>query len=396
MSVTWPAGFRAAGMAAGIKGAGEDLALVHCPRGPATAAAVATTNAFKAASLQLSLRHLRAGAARAVLLNSGNANAINGREGMAITRRIVDGLAAQLACPAGEILFASTGKIGLRLPEETITRALPELVGRLDADGNAAAARAIMTTDRVPKEVARETEIHGRRGPVRLGGMAKGAGMIRPEMATMICVLTTDAVIAPGPLAAALRAAVQESFNMLTVDDDQSTNDFVVVLASGAAANHHLKEGSSEFHCFQSHLADCCRALARAIAADGEGAGRMFTVRVSGAWSAGDARRIARRIAGSNLVKTMIAGNNPNWGRVLAAAGSCGARVRPARVALEICGQPVFAGGEALPFPEAALAEKMKAPEVTIDLDLGAGGHAAEAWGCDLTEDYVAINREYS
>ncbi|MFA7328428.1 MAG: bifunctional glutamate N-acetyltransferase/amino-acid acetyltransferase ArgJ, partial [Candidatus Ratteibacteria bacterium] len=388
--------FLAAGISSGIKpGHKKDLALVFSKE-PAITAAVSTTNKFKAASLILSLNHLRrAGEKQAVMLNSGNANAINGKEGMAITERIVSALAQALKIELPSVLFASTGKIGLILPEKKITEALPKLVKNLGPD-SAAAAQAILTTDRVPKETARETGISGRKGMVRIGGMAKGAGMIKPEMATMLAVMTTDAVIEKEALQMALREAVNQSFNLITVDDDQSTNDFVVLLANGEAGNPRIKKETKEFYLFREELTECCLELARKLAADGEGAHKLITVKVTGAWSLKDARRVSRRIAGSNLVKTAIAGENPNWGRILSSAGSCAARMNPQKTSLSLAGTQVFDAGEIVAYSEKTIHKALTAPEIEIELDLGIGNFSATAYGCDLTENYVKINKEYS
>jgi len=396
MSVTYPSGFLAAGISAGIKpGKKKDLALVFSTE-PAITAAVSTTNKFKAASLLLSLSHLRqAGEKQAVLLNSGNANAINGREGVAITSRVVSALAQTLKIDLPSVLFASTGKIGLLLPEKKIIGALPKLVRSLGQD-SAPAAEAIMTTDRVPKNTARETGISGRKGMVRIGGMAKGAGMIKPELATMLVVLTTDAVIEKEALQMALREAVNQSFNLITVDDDQSTNDFVVILANGEAGNPRIKNRTKEFYLFQEELTGCCLELARQLAADGEGANKLIVVKVTGAWSLRDARRVSRRIAGSNLVKTAIAGQSPNWGRILSSAGSCAARMNPQKTSLSLAGTLVFDAGEIIAYPEKILHKALAAPEIEIELDLGVGNFSATAYGCDMTEDYVRINKDYS
>ena len=396
MSVTYPRGFLAAGISAGIKpGRKKDLALVFSEK-PAVAAAVSTTNKFKAASLLLSLNHLRqAGGKQAILLNSGNANAINGKEGMAITGRIVSALADTLKINLAGVLFASTGKIGLLLPEKKITAALPKLVKDLSQDG-APAAQAIMTTDRVPKETAREIGISGRKGMVRIGGMAKGAGMIKPELATMLAVLTTDAVIEKEALDEVLREAANQSFNLITVDDDQSTNDFLVILANGEAANPRIKKETKEFYLFREELTACCLELAKKMAADGEGANKLISVKVSGAWSLRDARRVSRRIAGSSLVKTAIAGENPNWGRILSSAGSCSARMNPQKTSLSLAKIPVFDSGEVIPYSKQAMLKGLAGSEIEIELDLGVGNFSATAYGCDMTEDYVKINKEYS
>ncbi len=397
MSVTYPFGYLASGIAAGIKTSGEkDLALVFSQK-PAEAAALSTTNKFKAASLILSLKHLRnREKKRAILINSGNANALNGKEGMIITERLVSELASGLGVNRNQVLFASTGKIGLLLPEEKIKGSFPKLIKALSRDGGKLSAEAILTTDRRPKVVVCETEISGRRGKVRIGGMAKGAGMVRPDLATMLVILTTDAVIENEALQIALRTAANHSFSLITIDEDQSTNDFVVILANGAAGNKRIKKETKEFYLFQEYLTACCQNLARQIAADGEGSTKLIVVKVSGAWSEKDARRIARRIAGSNLVKAMIAGENPNWGRILAAAGSCAARIRPNETFLSLAGIPVFDRGEKMPYAELALREALSSSEIKIELDLRMGNFSAVSYGCDLTEEYVKINKEYS
>jgi glutamate N-acetyltransferase/amino-acid N-acetyltransferase len=314
---------------------------------------------------------------------------------MAATNRIASALAKALKVDLPSVLFASTGKIGLLLPEDKIIQALPKLVKNLSRDGKSA-AKAIMTTDRVPKEVSRETGISGRKGMVRIGGMAKGAGMIKPELATMLVVLTTDAVIEKEALQMALTEAVNQSFNLLTVDDDRSTNDFAVILANGKAANPRIKKETKEFHLFQEELTECCLELTKKLAADGEGAHKLIVVKVTGAWSVQDARRVSRRITGSSLVKTAIAGENPNWGRILSSAGSCAARMDPQKTALSLAGTKVFDCGEVAKYSEKAIQKALAKSEILIELDLGMGNFSATAYGCDMTEDYVKINKEYS
>ncbi|HOL67057.1 MAG TPA: bifunctional ornithine acetyltransferase/N-acetylglutamate synthase, partial [bacterium] len=255
------------------------------------------------------------------------------------------------------------------------------------------AARAIMTTDTHPKEAQRETGLTGRRKSVVIGGMAKGAGMIKPHLATMLCFLTTDAVIEEKALSLALQEAVDDSFNMITVDNDQSTNDTVLLLANGLAGNQTIHPETEAYQAFARSLKELCQELARAIAFDGEGASKSVEVRITGAFSRQDARKAARQIAGSNLVKTALAGGWPNWGRILAAVGSTNVRLDPLKIRVKLCGIEVY-HGQPVPFSDQEIKRRLAGKEIQIDLDLGRGQHQATAWGCDLTEEYVKINRE--
>mgnify|MGYP000495342771 CR=1 FL=1 len=389
--VTWPDGFTAAGTSCGIKAGGHDLAIVYS-REPCVAAGCFTTNQFKAHSVVYTRRRIR-NAVHAIVVNSGNANACNGPENYRATEDLAVRAAEILGVPPGSVLMASTGIIGGPLPAERIAAALPALVGMLSPAGHEDAVRGIMTTDTKKKEIHLDTEIAGRRKQVAIGAMAKGAGMICPTMATMLCFITTDAVISRDALQSALSAAVADSFNMITVDNDMSTNDMVVCLANGAARNPRIRKDSDSYPVFASALKRVCVELAVMIASDGEGATKLIRVEVTGAWSDADARRVARKIAGSNLCKSAIGGCWPNAGRILAAAGATSAKMDVSRVKLSMCGIPVY-DGRPVPHDEAKLRKLLGQREVVLAIDLGRGTRAATAWGCDLTEEYVAINRE--
>jgi len=391
--VTAPAGFTAAGVAAGIKRSGSDLAVLHASA-PCAAAGVFTRNRVKAAPVLLAMERLTGGAgtARTVVANSGNANACTGPQGLADARACAREAGRLLGVPEEQVLVASTGVIGVPLPLSKAIQGLEAACRQLSREGGAAAARAIMTTDTRAKERAAAFTLGGR--TVKVGGMAKGSGMIHPDMATMLCFLTTDAPVEARDLHAILAAAVGDTFNMITVDGDTSTNDMVLCLASGAAGGSPLTRGAG-LDFLEAALRLVCRELARDCASDGEGARHLITVEVAGAASTGDARTCARAIAASSLVKTAVAGADANWGRVLCAAGYSGAAFDPDRAAVWLGDLPVAAGGAALPFDEDRARTILRRPEVTIRVDLGAGPYSACAWGCDLTEEYVSINASY-
>jgi glutamate N-acetyltransferase/amino-acid N-acetyltransferase len=384
--LTAPQGFVAGAMACGVKPSGKpDLALV-ASRTPAVVAGVFTTNRVKAAPVILSQQRAAAGHARAVIVNSGNANACTGEEGMRAAERMAAAAARRLDLAADEVLVLSTGVIGVPLPVEKIEAALPALTP--SPDGGDAAAQAIMTTDTRPKTTAVELAIDG--ATVRIGGMAKGAGMIHPNMATMLAVITTDAAIAPADLQRRLSAAAGHSFNRVDVDGDTSTNDSVVLLANGASGTTLPGE------LFAEALTQVCVSLARQIAADGEGATKLLEVTVTGAARLEDAEAAARAITRSTLVKAAMYGNDPNWGRILCAAGYSGAVFDPAGARLVVQGIPLFAHGVPLPFDALAASAALRAPEVAVHLDLGSGDESATAWGCDLSPEYVRFNAEYT
>jgi len=409
-----PAGFAAIAGSAGIKASGRpDVAIVTVTTpAPATAAATFTRNLVAAAPVRLSRAHLAAtaGRARAVIVTAGCANAATGAGGDADQARVANALASAIGCPIEETLHAATGLIGTTLPVERIEQAVGALVGAglaatEDALGNVVAA--MMTTDRRPKRATVELLLPAADGggadvAVRVTGIVKGVGMIHPNMATMIAVLLTDAAVDPATLGAMLRRAVRTSFDQLTVDGDTSTNDTVFALASGASrAAPLVRDDGIAAERLEGAIAAVCRSLARQQAADGEGATTLVTCTVTGAADETDARAVSRAVVGGTLVKAAIRGRDPNWGRVAGAAGAArrpdGSQVRlvPERLRISLCGTAVFAG-EPLAFDAAALRRAMDVPEVTIDVDLGLGDGAAEAWGCDLTEDYVRENAEYS
>ena len=391
IGVTYARGFTAAGAACGIKKDGAmDLAVVACQR-PASAAGVFTRNRVKGHSLLLARKNVRNGRAQAVVVNSGNANACLGNRGDEDARALARLAAAKLGCGERDVLTASTGVIGVPLPMERIAAGLTKTVPTIG--GGADAARAIMTTDTVPKEAGACVSIGGRE--VRVGGMAKGSGMIRPDMATMICVLTTDAAIGPRALRRALRAAADASFNRVSVDGDTSVCDKAVVLASGLAGNAPIEEGTDAYALFACALEDVCVRLARMLAADGEGATKLLTVRVRNARTRRDARRIASAIATSSLCKTAAFGNDANWGRLLTAAGYSKAVFDPEKADVFIGDVQVCKNGGGLIFDEEAALRALKRDEVVYTLDLHDGEAEETMWTCDLSTDYVRINAEY-
>ena len=397
-------GFKAAGIHAGFRKNPErlDYALV-CADAPVPTAAVFTSNRFCSAPVTVSRANLGGngfGEVQAVSVNSGNANAATGEPGLACARETCDIASQILGCETNQVFIASTGVVGVPLPVSTFETAIPAAVEALSPNCGAVAARAIMTTDTHPKEYAltyesQELEYVGR--AITVGGMCKGSGMIMPNMATMICLLTTDAPVSPKALHAALRACVDVTFNKVTVDSDTSTNDTCILMASGAAAPgaSPIEEGTPAFEEFSFALRCVCESLARNIAADGEGASRLVTVNVTGAASDADADRAARAVANSPLVKTAIAGRDCNWGRIAMALGKCGAVFDQEGVSIDIMGMPVCRDGLTVPFDEDEALRRFEAPEIIISADLGAGESATTVWTCDLTHDYVSINGDY-
>jgi glutamate N-acetyltransferase/amino-acid N-acetyltransferase len=386
MSVTAAKGFVAAGIECGIRRKGRDLALVHSTMG-SVGAAVWTTNRVQAAPVVVSKQHLEAAEPRAVVVNAGVANAATGEAGIADARRTAEEVASGLGIGAEEVVVLSTGVIGVPLPMERVLSGVRGAAASLSADGAEAAAAAILTTDRGPKQA-----VAAGSGFV-VGGMAKGAGMIHPRLATMLAVVTTDYPLEPGEAISWLRAAVDASFNRISVDGECSTNDAVVLLANGASGVARSPSTDAEF---ARALEDVCGALAREIVEDGEGATVLLEIRVSGAASDGEAVAVARRIATSPLVKTAAFGHDPNWGRVLAAAGSAPwnggfAHVDVERLSVSFDGTPVFVRGE-----PTGVAPDLGGAAVAIDLDLGLGGGHASYLASDLTYDYVRLNAEYT
>ena len=397
--VTTPLGFRAAGVACGIKRAPDrqaaaplDLALVAADA-PVSAAAVFTTNKAVAAPVTVSRDHIArsGGQARAIVVNSGCANAATGQAGLDVARTMAERTAEAVGCAPEHVLVASTGVIGVQLDAAKVTDGIQAAAAVLGREGGQAATRAIMTTDPFPKACA--ARVSGDGGEFIVGGMAKGSGMIEPRMATMLAFLTTDAAVEPGVLAGALRRVTNETFNAITVDGECSTNDCVFLLASGQSGVRVTRDDDPA-------LVEGLRAvaghLAREIVRGGEGATKLVTVRVTGARSDPDAWLAARTIANSPLVKTAIHGGDPNWGRLVAAAGRSGAAFVLERASVAIGEVPLFVTGT--PHDERAdeAAKVLDAPAVTVTVDLGTGGtHDATMWTCDFSAEYVRINAEY-
>ncbi|MBI3011163.1 MAG: bifunctional glutamate N-acetyltransferase/amino-acid acetyltransferase ArgJ [Candidatus Omnitrophica bacterium] len=391
--VTAALGFRASGVSSGIKPSGEpDLALVVSDT-PVAAAGVFTNNLVRAAPLLVSQNRLRKGSARAVLINSGCANCLTGAAGIRDAQRLSRAVARELGIAEGEILVASTGIIGRRLPVPKVERAVPRLVKQLSRAHHAAAAQAILTTDLHVKEAAVETPMQGR--PCRIGGMAKGAGMIAPSMATMLGVITTDVAVASGLLRLFLRQAVARTFNRISVDGDMSTNDTVFALASGRSGVS-VRAGSRGARAFGQALEAVAERLATLIVKDGEGAGTIAEIRVAGGRTDREAQVCARRVAESLLVKTMLAGGDPNVGRIAAAVGASGARFDPGRLDVLIGAERVIARGGVQRLGTAAIRSLLTGPDVQIDIHLHAGRGEGRMTTCDLTEEYVRINARYS
>lgn len=391
--VTAAAGFLAGTACAAIKKAGiRDVAVIYSLV-QASAAGVFTLNRVKAAPVLISMERLAAGQARAVVVNSGNANACNGEQGMSDALAMAAEVAGILNIPPGEVLVASTGVIGRKMPMDKVLPGIRAAAGQASTDGGPLAAQAIMTTDTFPKEAALNLELGGK--TVTIGGTAKGSGMIHPNMATLLCFITTDAAVSPACLKKALKYAADLSFNMITVDGDSSTNDMAVIMANGMAGNKMIDDEGSDYLYFREALTAVCTSLAKDIARDGEGATRMIEVKVLNAASDGDARLAARSIAGSNLVKAAVFGQDANWGRVICAAGYSGAVFDPEKVDIFLGDVQVARDGGSLEFSEEKALEALRKSTVTFTLDFKSGGCCATAWGCDLSYDYVKINADY-
>ena len=390
--ITAPAGFRAAGVRCGVKKSGLDLALLVSET-PASAAAVFTTNRAVAAPVLVSREHLArsGGIARAIVVNSGCANACTGEAGMAVAREMATVTAHTVDCGVEQVLVASTGVIGLALDLAKIANGIGAASHVLDRESHRAAAEAIMTTDREPKEAA--VRLSTATGSFLIGGMVKGAGMIEPRMATMLGFLTTDAAVDAERLHQALVAANEDTFNAITVDGESSTNDTVFMLANGSSG---VTIDDALYPTFVSALRDVARTLAKEVVRGGEGATKLITVRVIGAQSYDEAKRTARAIGNSPLVKTAIHGGDPNWGRLVAVAGRAGGSFELARARVQIGPAVLFADETIHAEREPAAAKHLRGREVEIVLDLGTGGeHQATMWTCDFSAEYIHINADY-
>ena len=395
--VTAAKGFTASGIYCGIRKnkSKPDLALI-CSSVPCSAAAVYTQNLVKGAPILVTKKNIKNGIAQAVICNSGNANTCNA-DGEEKAWMMCEIAAKELGIQPGNVVVASTGVIGQVLPIEPIQNAAPELVKSLSADGSAAAAKAIMTTDTEVKNLAVEISVNGK--TVHIGGIAKGSGMIHPNMATMLCFLTTDAAVSPVVLDAALREAVNVSFNMVSIDGDTSTNDMTAVLASGLAGNPEIVQGTEAYRTFTAGLTELCTALARKVAKDGEGATKLLVCRVVGAKSDDDARLVSKSVICSSLFKAAMFGADANWGRVLCAIGYSKADtdINAVDVAFESkAGRiAVCKNGAGIEFDEDKAKEILTQDEINVDVTLHDGAFEATAFGCDLTYDYVKINGDY-
>jgi glutamate N-acetyltransferase/amino-acid N-acetyltransferase len=391
--ITAPAGYRAAGVSCGIKATGKpDMAIV-ASQARASAAAVFTTNLAQAAPILVSRDHIErsGGHARAIVVNSGCANACTGADGLGHAATMARQTAGLLSCAPEDVLVASTGVIGVKLDMTKVCRGIADAAASLSPNGGPAAALAIMTTDPFPKEAAVEATLGG--SAFRVGGIAKGSGMIEPMMATMLGFVTTDASVEPAMLQRALSAAVNDTFNAISVDGECSTNDCVFALANGAGDARVTEQNFADFVDALRHV---CQTLAIGIVRGGEGATKLITVNVTGAESDQDARRAARAIANSPLVKTAVHGGDPNWGRLVAVAGRSGSAFVLDRAAVRIGAVELFRDGA--PYDERAeeAATYLKGRDVTVEVDLGTGGNGrSRMWTCDLTAEYVRINADY-
>ncbi len=390
--VTYARGFVAGAVAGGVKHEGTtrlDVAIISSTAEHCHAAGVFTTNQVIAAPCVVTRKHLGKGHLRGIVVNSGNANACTGPQGERDAVAMATAAATLLQVDPHAVAVASTGVIGVPLPMDRLAPAIGRIA--LSRAGWDDAAPAIMTTDTRPKLAQREIALTD--GTVRIGGIAKGAGMIHPNMATLLTFVTTDAHIDSAALRPMLRSAADDSFNAISVDGDTSTNDTLLLLANGASGVH---VGAADGSKFLDALSAVCLDLARAVVADGEGVTKVFEVRVTGAASGSDARLAARTITTSNLVKTAIHGADPNWGRILAAAGRSGAKVDAAKATVRIGDQAVFDTGAPRPFDAAAVRAIFAKPEIVIEVDLGLGDSTARAWGTDLSAEYVRINADYT
>lgn len=394
-TITSPKGFLAAGISCGVKKSGnQDLGLIVCPTS-AKAAAVFTTNKIVSAAVTVSQQHVKTRSISAVVVNSGNANACTGQIGIKNAIKMCAQTAKEIDADPENILIASTGIIGEQLPITKITKGITKASDKLSNSASAGLdfAMAIMTTDTKPKQAVRRLKISGRE--ITIAGTTKGAGMIGPNMATTLCFLTTDAAITKPLLTKALKLAIGNSLNKLTVDIHQSTNDTAIILASALAGNPPIKSQCPRYKQFKNALIDLCDDLARQMALDAEGATRMFKVLIKNAATKADAAKAARAIADYPLVKCAINGSDPNWGRIICAVGSAGIKLNPARLSCKIADITVFKNGAPKKFDAKKASKAISQKEHTITVDLGVGHHSDFCYGCDMSKEYVAINADY-
>ncbi|HEY55943.1 MAG TPA: bifunctional glutamate N-acetyltransferase/amino-acid acetyltransferase ArgJ [Dehalococcoidia bacterium] len=391
-TVTSPVGFLAGATCAGLKKTGAaDLGILYSET-PCSAAGMFTASRIKAAPVAVTRKRLPSETVRAVVVNSGCANASVGEPGLKDAIRMAELAADKVGIPVESVLVASTGVIGRRLPLELIEAGIGQI--SISRDGGHELARAIMTTDTMPKEAA--VTVRDEDSRFTIGGIAKGSGMIHPDLATLLCFLATDAAVTIDFLERALKNAVAVSFNMVSIDGDTSPNDMALIMANGRAGNEPIAEGSSLAGGFQEALSRLCTYLAKGIARDGEGATKLIAVTVSGALSTGEAKLAARTIAGSPLVKAAVHGSDPNWGRVIAALGRSGAEVVEEKIDLYIGDTCLVKAGQPLSFDDQEVIKVLSSDQVPISLALNLGTASATAWGCDLSEEYVTINSDYT
>lgn len=384
--------FLASGISTGIKKDKKDLALIYS-KVPARVAGVFTLNRIKAAPLLLTKERIKGGIARAIVVNSGNANSCNGPQGMEDALKMTAEVSRLLDIPEERVLVSSTGVIGQPMPMDKIIPGISKAVSKLSIVGGNDAATAIMTTDTVTKETAVAIDLYGT--TITIGGMAKGSGMIHPNMATMLGFITTDVTISPGTLQGAIRHAVDRSFNMISVDGDNSTNDMLLVMANGAAGGKELNEEDKDYNTFVKALTKVCTDLAVMVVRDGEGATKLIEAKVINAPTEKDARLAARSITSSSLVKSAVFGEDANWGRILCAVGYSGAEFDQEKVDIFIGDEQVASNGASITFSEERAAQILSKDHVLILVDMKSGTSNATAWGCDLSYDYIKINVSY-
>ena len=394
-SITGPKGFLAAGLACGIKKSGKsDLAVLVCPTG-AKAAAVFTTNKVVSAAVEVCKQHVKSTMVEAVVVNSGNANACTGQIGLKNAISMCKMVAVEIETNPHQVLAASTGIIGEQLPIGKINKGISKAIKQLGASAKCGLdfAKAIMTTDTKPKQATRQIEVSGKK--VLIAGVVKGAGMIGPNMATTLCFITTDAAISKSLLSKALKNAIGDSLNKLTVDGHQSTNDTAIILASGLAGNRMISSQCPRYKKFAKALSEVCKDLAMQMAADAEGATRVFTVLVNGAASKVEAGKAARAIADYPLVKCAVNGGDANWGRIICAVGSCGVKVNAKKLSCKLGDIMVFKNGQPAKFDAKKASKVVSQKSHTITVNLGVGKGSDYYYGCDLSREYVKINADY-
>ena len=391
--VTYAKGFKAAGVKAGIKKSGNlDVAVIYTET-PAAIAGTFTQNKVAAAPVYVSKETVATGSARAIVANAGCANACTGKQGMDDAYKTREIAAKELGINADDVIVGSTGVIGVTLPMDKLEKGIKNAVADLSETGSINAANAIITTDTHCKTMTVKFDIGD--AEVHMGAIAKGSGMIRPNMATMLCYITTDLDIEQSLLQKALSTCVEKSFNMISVDGDMSTNDTVVVLANGLAGNKKITEENADYDIFCSNLMALCVELAKEIAADGEGASKFLTINVKGAKSFADAKTVGMAVANSPLVKTAFFGEDPNWGRVICAVGYSGADMVPEKTVVKFGGITIFDCGVGAQYDSEALVKVMRENDIVIDIELNLGDSDATVWTCDLSYEYVKINGEY-